>query len=170
MLFFFLGYASMLQAQTPEIDDTPLLTTDSPKVYTDDFDPIIQRDWVGTLTYLDYGTQKRVSIACNLEVTERSKGNFLFKYIYPNETSANSKSKVRLRNDGAFVNDQQVLSRAKTSEMTTIVTSTKGKDDNKAAELRFTYEFNEKIFKMTKEVRYEGRPEYIFRNEYDFQR
>lgn len=131
---------------------------------------ILQKDWEGELTYLDYTSNKKVSIPCNLEVSQTNSNSYTFKYMYPDEPHANHTFSMKLRKKGAYLDKQKVISYEEKDGTKTLVTSRMGKDDNKVAELHYTYRFNKKAFSIRKEVKPEGSNEFFFRNEYVFGR
>src|ERR1044071_6200375 len=70
-----------------------LISTDAPEVRTGDLQTLTGPQWTGTLTYLDYRTNKRVSIPSNLSVRQSTedKLSWVFGYQYPDEPKANNK-------------------------------------------------------------------------------
>ena len=61
------------------------------KVSAEDLRRLAGARWTGTLTYLDYGSGKKVSIPSNLTVTqaEGDESAWVFEYEYPEEPKAN---------------------------------------------------------------------------------
>ncbi len=129
-------------------------------------------EWIGTLTYLDYSSNKRTSIKSNLKVSGLASNyrGWKFDYIYPEEPKANSSAFVRLSNDGAMVNGQKVVEFSKEKDYSRLVTESEGPDNGKKAIFRFTYLFSPKSFSITKEVKAEGSDEFFERNTYNWTR
>lgn len=146
---------------------------ESPKVRTKDFQQLTGAQWKGTLTYLDYRANKKVSIPSNLTVTgsNENKLSWVFDYQYPDEPKANSRDTVTMSKDGKIIDGETVVERVKLAEDTVrLVTEKSGKDNDKTATFRFTYLISRKRFSIKKEVRYEGANEFFERNEYSWER
>jgi hypothetical protein len=150
-----------------------LILQDTPKVRTGDLQPLTGAQWTGTLTYLDYRTNKKVSIPSNLAITQSTgdRLSWLLVYEYPDEPKANSKETVRISKDGRTINGETVVERANIGGTTLrIVTEKSGRDDDKIALFRFTYLLNARSFSIKKEVRYEATTDFIERNQYSWKR
>lgn len=80
----------------------PLVSTDLPTVKGRDLQLLMGAQWKGTLTYLDYSRNKRVSIPSNLTVTKSNgdRWSWVFEYQYPDEPKANSRETVTISKDG----------------------------------------------------------------------
>lgn len=143
------------------------------KIKIDDFQRLAGAQWTGTLTYLDYGKNKKVSIPSRLAVTRSGtdRQSWVFEYQYPDEPQANSKQIVAIGKDGKTIGDAKVVERTTLADKTLkIVTEKAGTDDDKPALFRFTYLLSAKSFSLKKEVRYEGAGEFFERNEYSWKR
>ena len=142
-------------------------------VKPEDFRPLTGGRWTGTLVYLDYRSNKEVSIASNLTVTE-SQGDkliMIFEYEYPNEPKANSKEQVKLTSDGSSINDEKVVKRENLDGgILRLVTERRGKDNDRDALFRYTYLIAESSFSIKKEVRAEGSTTFFERNRYTWRR
>lgn len=150
-----------------------LALIDAPKISTNDLQILTGQQWTGTLTYLDYSTNKRVSIASNLIVSQSKTDKlvWIFEYQYPDEPQANSQETITISQDGRTINDETVVERANpTGDVLKIVTEKSGMDNNKKAVFHYTYLISAKRFSIKKEVQYEGTTEYIERNQYDWKR
>jgi len=146
---------------------------EAPKVKTEDLQRLTGARWTGTLTYADYGTNKKVSIPSNLTVTRSAanKLSWVFEYQYPDEPKANSKATVTIGKDGTTIDGEKVIERTRLAGDTLrIVTEKPGPDNNKSALFRFTYLLSATSFSIKKEVRYEGATEFFERNQYSWQR
>jgi hypothetical protein len=150
-----------------------LAILNSPKITNKDLQLLTGAQWSGTLTYLDYRSNKRVSIPSNLNVTQavEDRLSWVFDYQYPEEPQANSKETVTIGKDGRSINGQTVIERAKLAGGTLrIVTEKRGQDNNRNALFRYTYMLNARSFSIKKEVRYEGETKLFERNEYSWKR
>ncbi len=129
--------------------------------------------WTGTLSYLDYRKNTRVSIPSNLTVTQSkdNKLSWIFEYEYPDEPKANSKEEIALSKDGKIFDGETVIERKILADKTLrLVTEKSGPDNDKKALFRFTYLLNKKSFSIKKEVKYDGTTEFFVRNEYSWKR
>ena len=150
-----------------------LISTKEPAVIRGDLQMLTGAQWSGTLTYLDYRSNKRVSIPVKLTVRPNGedKWSWVFEYNYPDEPKANSNEIVRLGKDGKTINDEVVVERTSLPDNTVrLVTEKKGTDNNRAALIRFTYSLNARSFSIKKEVRYEDENQFFARNEYSWKR
>jgi len=139
----------------------------------DDLQILAGAEWSGTLTYLDYRSNKKVSIPSILKVTPNSddEWSWAFEYVYPDEPHASSKQMIQLSRDGRSLNGEVVLERTSLAGNTVrFVTEEKGQDNNRRAPFRFTYSVNAKSFSIKKEVRYEGEDQFFERNTFDWKR
>lgn len=146
---------------------------DSPKVSSEDFQFLVGAPWAGTLTYLDYRANKKVSIPSNLTVSPapNDKQSWIFEYQYPDEPKANEKETVTIGKDGETINAETVTSRTKLDGgAVQIVTEKKGQDNDRQALFRYTYQLSATSFSIKKEVRYEGKSKFFERNEYSWKR
>src|SRR5918993_1043340 len=87
----------------------------TPRLKADDFAPLAGAQWKGTLTYLDYRSNKKTSIPSNLTVTQSAadKRSWTFDYQYPKEPQADGKKTVTIGEDGTTVNDEKVVERTR---------------------------------------------------------
>jgi hypothetical protein len=147
--------------------------TDAPRLKTRDLQILTGQQWTGTLTYLDYRSNKRVSIVSNLIVrqSKKDKRDWIFEYQYPDEPKANSQETVTISQDGRTINGERVIERGNlASDRLKIVTEKSGMDNDKKALVRYIYLISAKSFSIKKEVKYEGTEEYIERNQYEWKR
>ncbi|MEO6404793.1 MAG: hypothetical protein ABIY51_14245 [Ferruginibacter sp.] len=130
--------------------------------------------WQGTLTYLDYTTNKPFSMAADLEISQlREEGKFIFANIYPKEPKANSFNTVVIASDGKMIDGEYVKSKKRNADGSLeIITELTGKDgnDNRAAILRYTYNIGKNIYVHRKDVQFIGQKEWIKRHEYMYHR
>ena len=150
-----------------------LVSTKESNITRDDLQVLTGVQWSGTLTYLDYRSNKKVSIPTNLIVRPNGedKWSWVFEYRYPDEPKANSEEIVTLSKDGKTINGEVVLERISLPDRTVrFVTEKKGEDNNSPAVIRFTYSLSAKTFSIKKEVRYEDENQFFERNEYFWKR
>ena len=141
------------------------------KITPDDLNSITGK-WKGTLTYIDYGTNRPFTMPANLSVVP-GKNEYQVKLLitYPKEPNANSKDKIGISKDGLFVNKNRVASRQELdNEKVIITTEYSGKDNRKNALIRNVYIFGSKRFVIRKEVKLKASADWLIRNEYNFTR
>ncbi len=137
----------------------------------DDLD-IISGTWKGTLTYLDYSTNKPFTMPANVSV-EQGKNEYQVKLLisYPKEPDANSKDRIIISKDGMLLNKTRVTSREiLTNQEIKITTEYSGKDNREKALIRNVYIFGPKRFVIRKEVKFNDSADWLMRNEYNFGR
>ena len=137
----------------------------------DDLD-IISGKWRGTLTYLDYSTNKPFTMPANVSV-QGGKNEFQVQlfFAYPKEPNANSKDRIIISKDGLLLNKTRVTSREiLTNQEIKITTEYSGKDNRKKAQIRNIYVFGPQRFIIRKEVKYNDSADWLMRNEYNFSR
>ena len=129
--------------------------------------------WTGTLTYLDYSTNRKVSIPSTLQVTpvEGQTLSFTFDYQYPDEPHARSTSTLTITADGKeFAGARIVERRGSASGPLILVMEKMGRDNDREALIRHTYQIETGRLSIRKEVRYTGITQFLLRNEYVWQR
>ena len=128
--------------------------------------------WSGSLTYLDYSTNKPFSMPANINVKDFKKTNLIVcSLIYPKEPSANALDTIFISKDGRRLNNEPLKNKRKLDkDNLEIVTEINGIDgnDNKAAVIRHTYILGSSIYSIKKEVQFVGQTQWILRNEYKF--
>ncbi|MFT4662991.1 MAG: hypothetical protein ACI9AT_000826 [Ulvibacter sp.] len=141
------------------------------KISSEDLKVVIG-NWVGSITYLDYQTNKPFTMPANLNVTQGKSDNILLlNNIYPNEPKANSSDKIKIAKNGMLLNKNVVTSREELeNEHVQIQTEHEAKDDNKKALLRYTYVIGNDFFLIRKEVQFEEAGDWIKRSEFNYQR
>jgi len=136
-----------------------------------DLQPIIG-SWQGTLTYLDYTSNKPFTMPANIVVERIGKSNkYLFKNSFPKEPNANWTDTVAISADSTMINDEPVTSRRVLNDGNLeIVTEVLGIDGNekKPALLRHTYLIGRTLFSLRKDVRFVGETDWIRRHEYAY--
>jgi hypothetical protein len=148
-------------------------STDPPAVRDGDLRRLSGAQWKGTLSYLDYRSNRKTTIPSNVTVTQ-SAGDpraWILAYEYPDEPRANSVDTVAVSADGRSIAGETVVERTMLPDGTLrLVTRQAGKDNDRDATFRFTYLIGASRVSIRKEVMYEGSAEYFERNEYAWTR
>ncbi|MFY7788951.1 MAG: hypothetical protein ACOVQA_13875 [Thermoflexibacteraceae bacterium] len=138
-----------------------------------DIAPLIGK-WEGSLTYLDYTSQKPYTMPANIHFeVANDKNKLICKNIYPDEPKANSTDTLVLSNDGKQLDKKPIKSKKVLADgAIEIITEYLGKDGNeqKSALIRLTYTFNDKYFSKRKDIRFVGQTAWIQRHEYKYKR
>jgi hypothetical protein len=133
---------------------------------------LFEGNWNGSLTYMDYSSNKPYTMPANINVKQIRKTNQLvFLNTYPDEPKANSADTITISKDGKMLNKETVKSIQKLGDGNTeIITETTGVDgnDNKPALLRHIYIVGKKKFVIRKEVQFVGQTEWLKRHEYNY--
>ena len=128
--------------------------------------------WQGSLTYLDYTSNKPFTMSANLVIKQMGRSNkFIFSNIYPKEPNANSSDTIMISKDGRKINDETVRSiQRKNDGNLEIITEVSGIDgnDNKPATLRYTYTIGKQLYIHRKDVQFTGQTDFIKRHEYTY--
>ncbi|MEZ5893539.1 MAG: hypothetical protein R3C58_10440 [Parvularculaceae bacterium] len=140
----------------------------APTISAADFAPLIGRDMEGGLTYLDYGSKKRVLIPATLTILDAGPGALRFTIGYPDEPQHDGEELIEISADGRRFGEEEVLSRTATADGVDFVTRTYGPDDDVDAEFRFTYRITRCAYSAAKEVRPLSEEDFFERNIYEF--
>jgi len=133
---------------------------------------MISGEWQGTLTYMDYSTNKPFTMPANVTV-EQGKNEYQMQllYKYPNEPNANSRGRIKISKDGLLINKTRVRSReVLPNKVVKITTEYEGKDNNMSALIKNVYILGPKQFLIRKEVKFDDVADWLMRNEYSFMR
>jgi len=156
----------LLTACQPKVD----YDVDGPTVGAQDFS-VIEGDWVGTLTYTDYGSGELTVIATKSIVTSISDTKIKYTISYPDEPWEDSKSTIKVSKDGRLLDGHVISERVIGEDGTLIVTTNyRGEDDNRQADIRQTYGLSPTNFYIRKSVKFEDNKAYLERNIYEFKR
>ena len=111
-------------------------------------------------------------MAANLIVEKgRNENTLVLNNLYPNEPKANNSEKIKVSNNGTMLNKHVVTQREELENgHIQIQTEHNGKDDNKKAQIRYTYIIGKKIFLIRKEVQFSQGEEWIKRSEFSYNR
>lgn len=139
------------------------------KVLPADIDRLVDKPWVGKLTYLDYSSGKRTTLETSLAVTrvEGKPSSWKFAIGYPGEPKANGSSLVSISVDGRQFDGETVSERKRLKVgALRIVTDRDGEDDGKPAHIRHVYLVSDTAFSIQKLVRFNGAKNFLERNRY----
>jgi len=139
---------------------------EAPLASITDFSTMLGKEWSGELEYLNYGSAERSTIPVRMVARDMGKRSLRYGVIYPGETHKNARNSLRISRDGTQINGNTITQRSTNAEGSLVlVTQGKGRDDNRAADVRMTYELGANRFSIRKDVRFEGS-EFINRNVY----
>ncbi len=129
--------------------------------------------WVGSLTYLDYVSNKPITMPANTTYLQStSNPNIYLRSIgYSTEPHANKKDSLILSNDGTALNEEKVVAvKLFSKDSIVIVTQVKDIDgnDNKPAIIQHTLTITPTLFINKKEVKFIGTKNWINRSTYTF--
>ncbi len=129
-------------------------------------------NWQGKLVYVDYGSNKVVTIPANVTIAQISEtNNFTFLNSFPDEKNVVWTDTMALAADGRSINNETIvaLKRNKKRQLC-FVTEQMGKDgnENKPAKIRLTYTFSKNSYSLQKEVLFLGTNKWIKRHEYTY--
>lgn len=152
--------ASQLPAQLPG--------QPTARVLPSDFVTLVG-SWEGKLTYVDYTSHKPVTMPARLNIRQLDDVNaFACAHSYPSEPQANSTDTLILRNSGTVIDDETVSSRTilpdGTIEIVTLLKATDGNEHRKAL-IRHTYTISKSMYRIRKEVLFDGTDEWLQRYE-----
>ncbi len=131
---------------------------------------VLQGNWQGELMYINYSDNQEVTLKSTLQL-EIKKDKVIGKIGYTNEPSANGKFVIKLKENGTFINNEEIITRSKQDDGSLkITTKYDGSDNNKPAIIFITYVLNDTNFTMTKEVLFENTTERFVRNRYTYKK
>lgn len=125
--------------------------------------------WSGTLTYLDYSSQRTITIKATVEVKQEASdsNNIMLAYDYPNEPGHEEKEIIEIRGNQFFIEGQQVIMEKDSGgNSLQFVVEKEGMDNNRRATVRRTFYFSRNAFSIKKEVRHDGAQIFFVRHEY----
>ena len=129
-------------------------------------------NWEGSITYLDYQSNKTYTMPANLLIKEGNNENTLIlNNNYPNEPKANNSDKIKITKNGLLLNKNEVISKEELKNGgIQIKTEHEAKDDGRKARIRYTYSIGNTIFIIRKEVQFEELADWIKRSEFTYTR
>jgi hypothetical protein len=134
---------------------------------------IIEGNWVGSLTYLDYTTNKPFTMPSNTTYEQsKSNANLYFRSIgYSTEPHANQKDTMVISADGKMLDDYSIVSVKKiTNNGMEIIVQKKGLDgnDNQPALIKKTITITKTNLTISKEVLFDNTKKWTVRHTYSF--
>ena len=139
------------------------------RVTISDFKNLDNSKWSGSLMYINYGDEKEVTLRTTMQIL--LEGNKILMNIqYPDEPKANSRESIKIKKNGTYLDDEEIIE--KNMEMGTMkmVTKYRGKDNNKPALIYKTYSISENEYTVEKKVDYLNTEQKILRNRYHYKR
>ncbi|MFM9911289.1 MAG: DoxX family protein [Chitinophagaceae bacterium] len=137
----------------------------------------LQGNWIGTLTYLDYGSGKETVIACNIfghpKKTSKKNNTWVLDFSYPKEKGQEHVDEYRINKDGKTINKLKLLEKSLLPDGTLkIVLEEKGKDgnDQKPATFQRILLIGAQKLSIIKMVRFDDSKEFFKRHEFSFSR
>lgn len=134
-------------------------------------------DWRGTLTYLDYGTQKAVVLNTGVRGEMSSVNRLILRFDYeePNKTHVFGADTLAVAPDGTHVRwdgtDFAVKAKQWLPDQTLrLVLEGPGRDDNRPVTIRKTLVLNPHLLTIRKQVQFAADTAFIQRNSYQFTR
>lgn len=144
------------------------------RVFNADLDTLIGPTWRGTLTYLNYGSDKLSTIPTSLLVARTGEAAWSWATGYDDEPHADSASEVRLIEGGQAIQSgdtiERVVSRVREGDRLSFMTEHADADDNRPATIRREYRIGPGEFSIRKLVKYEGEGDFFQRHEYRWKR
>lgn len=129
-------------------------------------------NWEGSITYLDYQSNKPYTMPANLLVKQgKNENSLVLDNSYPNEPKANNSDKIRIAKNGLLLNKNEVTSREELdNDGIQIQTEHEAKDDGRKARIRYTYSIGSNVFTIRKDVQFEELTDWIKRSEFTYTR
>ena len=148
-----------------------LNTYSQDRITTEDLKSIIG-SWEGSITYLDYQTNKPYTMPANLIVRQgKNNSSLVLNNIYPNEPKANDSEKIKVTKNGLLLNKKKIISREELENGSIQIQAERsGKDDNRNALIRYTYIIGSDLFVIRKEVQFDESGKWTKRSEFNYSR
>ena len=148
-----------------------------PRVSGPDLSVARANDWQGTLTYLDYGTQKSVMLHTGVRGEMSSVNRLILRFDYeePNKKHVFGTDTLTVASDGTHVRwdgtDFAVKTKQWLPDQTLrLVLEGPGRDDNRPVTIRKTLVLNTHLLTIRKQVQFAADTAFIQRNSYQFTR
>ena len=140
------------------------------KISIADFTPL-RGEWKGNLTYLDYSSNKQVTLPANTKFEMISDSSFDQFIYYTSEPHKNDGTRYTIKENGQLLNDMKLLTRIKKSgDAMELVFEYRGPDgnDNRMATMLQVMQFSKHELVITKKVKFDGEDNFIQRHQYRF--
>ncbi|MBC2846756.1 hypothetical protein [Winogradskyella flava] len=134
-----------------------------------DFESIDNTSWKGTLTYTDYqsGDLETIDVSMQFKI-ERDK--IITNIQYPYEPNKNYKGSVKIKKNGTYFGNEKVESFTEDNGEKVLVTSYRGKDNGRKANMYMTHTLTDTTYTVSKEVVYMDTKERLVRNTYNYKK
>lgn len=147
----------------------------STKAQTISIDDIkhIAGSWSGTLSYLDYSSNKEVTIQSALIVKINNDKEYALNISFPKEPGYGGEDIYSVKEKGTMINDMKIIERMNQPDGTLkVVMESKGTDgnENKMATFHHIMLIGKKSFNIIKMVKFDGEEKFIQRNQFAFNR
>lgn len=167
MICSLLGANACVGADDPTGPDT----VNDMAVTMDDLRRLEGDNWEGSLSYLNYGSDKRSTIPVKAAIKVLDENALQYAIQYPGEEQYNAKERLKLSSDGTRIDGFTITSREQTADdMLILTTEGMGRDDNRPAEVQVIYTVAANRFNIRKNIRFKSSGAYLNRNEYSFRR
>ena len=101
----------------------------------------------------------------------KNENSLVLNNLYPNEPKANHSDKIKVTKNGTFLNKHLVTKREELDNgQIQIQTEHEGKDDNKTAQIRYTYRTGQNHFLIRKEVLFNQGGKWRKSSEFSYKR
>ena len=158
MKTLFITFSILFSAFTINAQDTVQLS---------DFESMNNTSWKGTLTYTDYQSGELETIDATMQFKiENDKLITNIQYTY--EPSKNYKGSIKIKKNGTYFGNEKVISFTEENGTKTLVTTYRGKDDNRKADMYITHTLTDSTYSVSKEVVYVDTKERLIRNTYNY--
>ncbi|MBV7267592.1 hypothetical protein [Winogradskyella luteola] len=132
-----------------------------------DFESIDNTNWKGTLTYTDYQSGELETIDATMQFKiDGDKIKTSVQYTY--EPNKNYNGSVKIRKNGTYFGNEKVVSFTEDNGTKVLVTTHRGKDDNRKADMYITHTLTDTTYIVSKEVVYLDTKERLTRNTYNY--
>lgn len=133
---------------------------------------LLEGKWKGQLTYLDYTSNKAVTMDANTLFEMVSDSSFDQFIYYSAEPHKNADSRYTIRENGQVLNDMKLVKRKTGTGKLLLIFEYRGPDgnDNRMATMQRVMELIGNELTITKMVKYDGEANYFQRHQYRFTR
>ncbi len=132
-----------------------------------DFESIDNTNWKGTLTYTDYQSGELETIDATMQF--KIEGDKIITNVqYTYEPHKNNKGSVKIKKNGTYFGNEKVVSFVKENGTKVLVTTYRGKDNGRKADMYMTRTLTDSTYSVSKEVVYLDTKEKLTRNTYNY--
>jgi hypothetical protein len=149
-----------------------LITNAQQTINLNDF-KLLEGNWKGSLTYLDYRSGTSETIKSNAAIAIKGRDVIELSLYYTDEPDHNNAELYQIKEKGTMLNNMKVVERIKQADgALKIIFESKGPDENdyKPAIFNHIYVIAKNNFTINKMVRFEGEDNFFERKQYSFSR